>query len=269
MPIVQLNGVNIHYEDTKIGKETIIFAHGLLWNCRMFDKQVEFLKKKYRCVTFDFRGHGKSELTKNGYDIETLYEDAVEFINKLGITQCHFVGLSMGGFIGMRLAARKPQLIKSLILIGTSADPEPKSNILKYKLLNFVARWFGISLVANKVMQIVFGQKFLNNPKHKKECNKWKKILVANDRIGITRAVNGIINRKGIRNEIASIKCPTLIMVGDQDVATKPEKSMLIQKRISGSELKIVDGVGHTATVEEPGGVNATILHFLKQKFKN
>lgn len=265
MPIINVNGVDIYYEDTKKGKDIIIFAHGLLFSCRMFDKQIEFLKNKYRCVAFDFRNHGKSEITTDSYDIETLYEDVAELLTKLNLAPCHFVGLSMGGFIGMRLAARKPKLIKSLILIGTSADPESKDNITKYKLLNFIARWLGLSVVANRVMSIIFGQKFLKNKKSATELRLWRKYFMSNDRNGITKAVNSVINRKGIYNEISSIKCPTLIIAGDEDVATPIEKSVRIHKKIKKSKLKIIHGVGHTAIVEEPEQVNIAILDFLSK----
>jgi 3-oxoadipate enol-lactonase len=125
MPIIRVNGAALYYEEHGAGPETIVLAHGLLWSCRMFDAQVALLKEHYRCVAFDFRGQGQSEVTRSGYDMETLYEDAVALIEQLGCAPCHFLGLSMGGFIGLRLAARHPELLRSLILLETSADPEP------------------------------------------------------------------------------------------------------------------------------------------------
>src|SRR5438128_2311715 len=104
MPRTTVNGADLYYEDTGSGREAILFAHGLLWSGRMFDAQVAALKGRYRCVTFDFRGQGQSEITTTGYDMDTLAEDAAALIQRLGIAPCHFLGLSMGGFIGMRLA---------------------------------------------------------------------------------------------------------------------------------------------------------------------
>ena len=265
MPIIHVNGIDIYYEDTKNGKDVIVLAHGLLFSCRMFDKQIELLKKKHRCVVFDFRGHGKSGITKKYYDIEMLYQDVDLLLKELKITSCNFVGLSMGGFIGMRLAVRKPKLIKSLILIGTSADPEPKENISKYKLLNFAAQWFGLKVVANRVMSIMFGKKFLNDQERAAEFRIWQKYFISNDRNGITKSVKAVINRKGVYDELSLIKCPTLIMVGDEDFATTPEKSMRIHKKIKKSKLKIIHGAGHTATVEEPEQVNKSIIDFLRK----
>ncbi len=105
---MHINGVDIHYEVSGTGSETIVFAHGLLCNTRLFDGQVAALKGRYRCLTFDFRGQGQSEVTKTGYDMDTLAEDAAELIRTLGAAPCHFAGLSMGGLVAMRLAARQP-----------------------------------------------------------------------------------------------------------------------------------------------------------------
>jgi len=150
MPKIKINNAEIYYEEHGAGAETIVFAHGLLWSGEMFAAQVQELKDHYRCVTFDFRGQGRSEVTKDGYDMDTLSVDAAELIEKLNCAPCHFVGLSMGGFVGMRLAIRRPELIKSLTLIETSADPEPKENVPKYKRMAFIARLFGLNIVAIK-----------------------------------------------------------------------------------------------------------------------
>lgn len=263
MPKIELNGIKINYEDIGSGEETIVFSHGLLWNTTLFENQVEFLKEKFRCISFDFRGQGKSEITQDGYDMDTLAEDAAGLIKKLEIGPCHFVGLSMGGFIGMRLGIRHPKLLKSLILLDTSAHAEPAKSARKYRLLNFIARWFGLALVANKTMKIMFGEKFLNDKDRSNLKEEMKTKLISNDRIGITRAISGVIEREGVSEEIHKISAPTLILVGDADIATPIKQSQKIHEKIKGSELKIIPGAGHSAPVEEPEFVNIAIENFL------
>jgi pimeloyl-ACP methyl ester carboxylesterase len=169
----------------------------------------------------------------------------------------------MGGFVGLRIAIRRPDLLKSLILIESSSDPEPRKNIPRYRLLNLVARWIGLEVVANRVMEIMFGQKFLNDPARATLNHEWKKRIVANHRIGITRAVTGVINRAGVTDQLSQIRTPTLIIIGDQDVATVPAKSELMHARIPNSKLVVIPGAGHTSTVEEPASVTAAITEFL------
>jgi len=263
MPHIKVNGANIYYEEQGSGKETIFFSHGLLWSTKLYENQVAELKKHYRCITFDFRGQGQSEVTDSGYDMETLCEDAVALIKALNGAPCHFAGLSMGGFVGMRIAARYPELLKSLILLETSSDPEPKENLGKYRLLNFIARYLGLGILTGQVMPIMFGKKFLNDPLRKSLKQEMIARLAGNNRIGITRAIKGVIERNGVYEEIKKIKTPTLIIVGDQDVATVPAKSERIHGQISGSKLVVIPGAGHTATIEEPVAVNKTIIDFL------
>ncbi len=229
----------------------------------MFDNQVQALRDRYRCITFDFRGQGKSEITPSGYDIDTLSKDAAALIEALKCAPCHFLGLSMGGFVGLRLAIRRPDLAKSLMLLETSADPEPEENIGRYRILGFVARWLGLRIVADRVMSIMFGEKFLNDPLRTEQKEEWRERLIANDRVGITHALQGVIGRAGVYDELDKIAVPTLIIVGDQDVATPPEKAERMHARIQGSKLLMIPGAGHTSTVEEPEAVNAALEGFL------
>jgi len=263
MPYADLNGASIYYEEHGNGPETLVFAHGLLWSGRMFDEQVHYFKNRYRCITFDFRGQGNSEVTVSGYDMDTLTADASALIESLDCAPCHFLGLSMGGFVGLRLAIRHPRLLTSLILVETSADPEPRENLLRYRMLNFVARRMGLGLVSGRVMRIMFGEKFLSDPSRTNEKENWKQRLLANDRVGITRAVKGVINREGVYDRLESIPTPTLIIVGDQDVATRPEKARRMHERIDSSKLVVIPGAGHTSTVEEPKAVNRAMEEFL------
>ncbi|WP_201615991.1 alpha/beta fold hydrolase [Psychrobacter urativorans] len=131
MPHIQINNAKIYYEDSApddTQKPVMVFAHGLLWSTRMYDMQVAHFQDNYRCIVFDFRGQGQSQITKDGYDMDTLTEDTIALLNGLNIDKCHFVGLSMGGFMAQRIAIKHPELLLSLILLETSADPEdPKT----------------------------------------------------------------------------------------------------------------------------------------------
>ena len=265
MPYLTVNDASIYYEERGAGPEAIVFAHGLLWSGRMFDPQVAVLQERFRCITFDFRGQGQSQVTETGYDMDTLTEDAAALITALGCAPCHFVGLSMGGFVGMRLALRHPSLIRSLALLETSADPEPAESIGRYRLLALVARWFGLRMVAGQVMPVMFGEKFLQDPARAALRQELQAALASNHRVGITRAVTGVIERAGIYEQIDAIRVPTLVVVGDQDVATVPARSERIHAQIAGSRLVVIPGAGHTSTVEEPEAINRVLLAFLAE----
>jgi 3-oxoadipate enol-lactonase len=263
MAHLEVNGVRLHYTDEGNGAETIVFSHSLILNLGIFADQIARLKSRYRCIAFDHRGQGKSEITSDGYDLDTVSEDAAALIEKLGVQPCHFIGLSMGGMVAMRLAVKRPELLRSMTLIDTTADSESAENVSRYKLLNFVARWFGLRLVISKVMPIMFGHTFLHDLSRKDIKNKWREEILSNDRIGITRAIDGVINRQGILEQLNGVNLPTLIVYGEEDVATPPIKSQRIHAAIEGSKLIHIDHTGHISTVEQPDAVSNEIEAFL------
>lgn len=266
MPHLTTNGVKLHYEDTgapTANAQTIVFSHGLLWSGHMFHKQVAALRADYRVITYDHRGQGQSEVTLTGYDMDTLYEDAIGLIEQLGIGPVHFAGLSMGGFVGMRLAARRPDLLQSLILMETSAEGEPTENVPKYRTLSTVVKWLGTWAVARPVMKIMFGKTFLQDPARADERRYWINQLKQNKK-SIVRAVNGVIDRQPILPELKHIHLPTLVIVGSEDVATIPAKAQTIHEHIAGSIQKVMPRGGHTSSIEEPEAITGAIRGFLQ-----
>lgn len=270
MPKIKVNGVELYYEDTGgIGKEVIVFSHDLFLNCRMFDAQVAALSARFRCITYDHRGQGQSEITTSGYDMETIYEDAAQLIRALDAVPCHFVGVSMGGFVGIRLAARQPKLLKSLALIETSADRETDQNRSRYRFMNQLFRWVGPIWIANPTMKFLFGQKFMQDPARVTQREELKRQLTSLNRAGIPRAVSGAINRSGVYEELSNIQVPTLIMVGDEDIAAMPEKSKRMASQIPRSQVVVISGAGHSPTIEEPVMVNRMLELFLNNLKKS
>jgi 3-oxoadipate enol-lactonase len=263
MPNIRINGSNLHYESRGSGSETIVFSHGFLWSGEMFREQVSALEDHYRCIMFDHRGQGQSEVTDNGYSIDSITLDAIGLIEALDCAPCHFAGLSMGGFVGLRIAIRRPDLLKSLILMESSCTSENEATIRQYRLLGFIARWFGLGIVAGKVMPIMFGQKFLKDPKRIGIRKEWKTRMVSNNRIGITRALSGVVDRTDISDQLEKINLPTLIIVGEDDTALPVEQAEIMHKGIHGSKLVIIPNAGHTSTVEEPVAVTSAIKDFL------
>lgn len=267
MPTININNADIYYEDSAPAdtqKPVIVFAHGLLWSSQMYDRQVEHFQNDYRCIAFDFRGQGQSQITKSGYDMDTLTEDTLELLAALRIDKCHFVGLSMGGFVAQRVAIKCPEKLLSLILLETSADPEDPKNVPQYRKLVKAIRWLGIKRVSNKVMPIMFGSTFLADKLRKSDRKQWLTMLQGNRKGGVVKATMGVIERSGTYEQLSDITIPTLIVVGDEDTATPYEKSERMHFAIEGSKLAIIKGAGHTSTVEEPEQVNRVISQFLE-----
>lgn len=273
MPMITVNNANLYYEDSapeqsnlpkEQQKPVMMFAHGLLWSTHLYDYQVEHFKDKYRCIAFDFRGQGKSQATKSGYDMDTLADDAIAILQSLNVDKCHFVGLSMGGYVAQRVALKRPDLLSALILLETGARAESDEKRAEYETLIKAIRIIGIKLISKKIMSIMFGRTFLNDKSRKKEFKTWVNYLKQNNKKSAIKATLGVLERSEVLSQLNQINLPTLIVVGDEDIATPYEEASLMHFAIKGSKLAVLKGAGHSSPVEDPEQLNEVIDTYLE-----
>ena len=257
MPIAHVNGADVYYTDTGLppGKPdaaTVVFGHGLLFSGWMFTDQIEALKDEYRCVTIDWRSQGQSPAARDGHDMDTLTLDLVALLDQLELDLVHYIGLSMGGYVGMRFAARYPARLLSLVLLDTDAGPEDPEVRPRYRMLANLYRFVGIPPLRSQVEPIMFGSTFRDDPVGRTVIEQWISQLKKNNKAGIRRAVLGVTERLPVADEIGSIRARTLVAVGAEDVATVPAKAEAIAAAIDGAKLEIVPDAGHSSTIEQP-----------------
>lgn len=268
MPTLTVNGATVAYSDTGVPQArpdapAVVFGHGLLFSKWMFSAQIAALRSDYRCIALDWRGQGDSPPTESGYDMDTLTGDAIAVMGELVGAPVHWIGLSMGGFVGLRIAARRPELLRSLTVIDSSAEPEDLKDAVKDKLLASLYRYIGIAPVRKSVEKTMFAPTFYRDPAKRAVIEDWVSQLARNDRDGIRKAVLGVANRPGVTNEIGRITVPTLIIVGADDVPTPVKRSRTMATLIPGARLELVPYCGHSSTIEQPAAVNALIRPFL------
>ena len=265
MATFELDGMSLYYEDTGPGStgETIAFSHGLLWGTELFAPQIAALKARYRCIAWDHRGQGKSGSDhRDTIDMELVWQDAVQLLEAKVAGPVHFCGLSMGGFVAMRMAARRPDLVRSVMLLETSSEPEPRENVGRYRLLTKVTKLLGPKLIKNKVGPIMLGKTILTDKARRGELATFLDLM--SRRRDIWRAVNGVVDRGGVHHELGRITAPTLVVVGDEDLATPRPKAEKIVAAISGARLVTIPRAGHSSPVEEPAAVTQAIEQFVQ-----
>lgn len=268
MPTFIRDDTTIAYTDTGApggspDAPTVVFGHGLLFSGWMFNDQVAALRDTYRCVTIDWRGQGATPPARSGYDMDTLADDAVALVEHLGTAPVHYVGLSMGGFVGQRVAARRPDLVRSLTLLDTSAEHESPRNAVEDALLAHIYLLAGITPVQRQVEKVMFGPTFLADPRSRPLIDEWIAQLHGASRIGIRNAVMGVVLRKPVLAELPHISAPTLVIVGADDVPTPVRRSQTIAEHIAGATLEIVPDAGHSSTIEQPEAVTKLLREFL------
>ena len=269
MPTIRADGATVAYTDTGVpdgvpDAPTIVFGHGLLFSGWMFTAQIEALRSTYRCIAIDWRGQGASPPADDGrYDMDTLTDDALALLDHLGLDRVHWVGLSMGGFVGQRIAARHPQRLLSLTLIETSPDREERFAAIQDKVLTVVYRLVGIRPVRRSVEKIMLGPVFRKDPANRPVVDEWFDQLARADRRGMRGAILAVANRKGVYDEIGSITAPTLVVCGVDDVPTPVAKARRIADAVAGARLELVPECGHSSSIEQPARITELISAFI------
>jgi 3-oxoadipate enol-lactonase len=262
MPTVTVNGAEIYYEDVGQGFP-LLFLHGLTFDTRMWTDQVAALSEKYRCVSLDFRGHGHSATTGTEYSLEQFAEDAYGLLKELGIEQAHVAGLSMGGMVAMRLALAHPEVVRSLMLLDTSAHAQDPERASQYQTMAQIIKEQGSEAVVQGVIPIFFSPAFIQGQPQKLEAfrEQFRKI----DGEGNYRATLAVTRRRDIREDIKGIGVPTLVIVGEEDLPTPVDEAESIHRQIAGSRLEKIAGAGHMTPLEQPEKVTALLEDFLSQ----
>ena len=264
MPTIKVNGVNLFYKESGSGPETIVFSHGFLMDHTMFEPQRAAFEKQYRVIAYDHRAQGQSEDPGRGYDMSTLADDAAMLVRGLKAAPCHFVGLSMGGFVGMRLAAHHPDLVRTLTLMNTTAMREKYFSRLKYNILAQMVRMFSPGPFTPIAVKELFGRTSRSSPQRREMLNEWTAKLRARPK-NVAYSLKAVMNRRQIRaDELAAIQCPTLVITGDEDTAQPPANSASLFTGIRGARMINIPGAGHSSSLEQPEAVIAAVRELLQ-----
>jgi pimeloyl-ACP methyl ester carboxylesterase len=263
MPTIRANGVELFYKESGSGSETIVFSHGLLMDHTMFEPQRAAFEKQYRVIAYDHRAQGQSQDPGRGYDMSTVADDAAILIRSLNAAPCHFVGLSMGGFVGMRLAARHPDLIRTLTLMNTTATREKLATRVKYAFLVQMVKLFSPAPFTPIAVKELFGRTTRTSPEKRELIQEWTAKLRSRPR-NIAHSLQAVMKRREFRaSEMAAIRCPTLVITGEDDTAQPPANSASLFTGIRGARLINIPGAGHSSSLEQPEAVIAAIRELL------
>ncbi len=246
--------------DAPSERPALVFGHGLLMDGRMWDAQVDALGHELRLAVLDFRGHGASDPPPRGFRMQHQAEDYRKVLDALQLPSAVLVGFSMGGMAALHFAAAHPGRVSGLVLIDTSADPEAPRARAKYQALAWMARAFGIGPYLQKqVAAIQFGETFRREQPD--VVATWKARWAERDRAAVLRAVQMVISRPSA-TRLVDLACPTLVIVGDEDLATPPVYAQRIVDLVPNAELRLIPRAGHLSPIEAPHVVTGFLRAF-------
>jgi 3-oxoadipate enol-lactonase len=265
MPYAVINKIRMHYEVSGRG-DAVLLVNGLSAPAINWALQAKALSQHFTVITFDNRGVGESDLSPEPiYTTGLMADDAAALLRHLRIARAHVVGASMGGTIAMELALRNPRLVRSLTLACTWVDADAR-------FLHTIESWISLAYrvpIEERYRHVLYAWLFTPEFFSQKENveQAFQRSLAYPHQTkaeAIERQGRGIIAWNGSRGKrLGSIKVPTLVLVGKDDILTPPGFSREVTRKIRRARLVVLPG-GHGFFLEEADLFNRAVIRFLR-----
>jgi 3-oxoadipate enol-lactonase len=253
-----VNNVALHYAFEGAGP-ALTFVHSLGTNLSMWDPQVRAFSSGFSVLRYDVRGHGKSSVPPGPYSVEQMADDLYGLLVELRIARTHLVGIAMGGMIAMALALKHPDVVTSLVLSDTTSRYGPDA-ARGVKDRSRIVETQGMAAVVGPLLERVFTAGF--RERHPETADRVRDMFVGTDPKGFIWSSQAIASTD-LYEQLPSIGCPALVIVGDQDKATPVEMAKMIVDQIPRAELVILEAASHLSSLEQPDAFNRAVLAFL------
>jgi 3-oxoadipate enol-lactonase len=252
-----MTAVEVSYtEDGPADAPVVVLSNSLGATRGMWDPQVPALAERYRVVTYDTRGHGESSSPAGPYSLDDLVDDVLALLDRLGVRRAHVAGLSLGGMMALRLAAREPARVDRLVALATSAKPDPQGFLDRAA----AARSGGTAPLAPTVVSRWLTPAYA--AEHPDLVARLEAMIVAADDEGYALCCE-VVAAVDLREDLGRITAPTLVVSGAEDPALPPPHQQAIAEGIAGASLVSVSPGAHLPNLEQPLEVTGALLgHF-------
>lgn len=256
----RINSIDLAYSDEGQGPP-IVFLHAFPLNRTMWEPQVEALVPHYRVITVDLRGHGESDAPMWRYTLEQFADDVIGLLTHLSITKATFVGLSMGGYILFALYRKYSEYVKALVFADTRAQADtPEGKAARFSMAQ-IAYKRGATAIADLMLSKLLSPAALTT--RKDLMDRLRHMIAANQISGIIGDLMAMEERPDSTELLPKIACPTLVIAGEDDVASPPEEVQYISDHTPGAEFVRIPQSGHLSNLENPQAFNDALERFL------
>lgn len=262
-----VNKLSVSYTDEGPDEApVIILIHGFPLNKSMWNKQIEALIENFRVIAYDIRGHGNSAQGAEDFSIELFADDLLSLMDALKIEKAMLCGLSMGGYIALNAIENFPKRFNALILCDTTCMADTPEGIEKRMLAVDNVTKYGIEPYANESIKNLFAPESFVTSKEK--IAVVKEMIMKTSVQSLSRTLIALTRRKETCTKLAGITVPALIVVGKEDQITPPEAALVMQKKIKGSKLNIIEHAGHLSNIENSFEFNNQLLKFASSVYQ-
>lgn len=259
---IRVHDVDLAYDDHGIG-QPVIFLHAFPLNRSMWEGQMVALlhEQHYRLVSLDWRGFGESDITANLSTMDMFADDIAGLMDVLGMEQAVLCGLSMGGYAAFAFLRKYPQRIKALILADTRPGSDPGEGKANREKLAQLAETQGSEAVADAQLPRLISN--YTRQHHPEVELRVRQMINAATPSGIAAASRGMAQRANLTELLATIACPTLVIVGEQDELTPPDLAREYASHIPNAMFMTIPYAGHLSNLEQPETFLIGIQNFL------
>ncbi len=227
----------------------------------MWKEQAALCEPSFRVITYDQRGHGQSELGNGRYMFEFFVDDLLGLMDRLKIEKAVLCGLSMGGYVALRMAERHPERIRGLVLCDTKSEADPDAGKLKRAADLKLIQEQGLKAFAEKFSKAVLAP---SNAQNTALLDRVRGMILGNPTEGVQATLIALATRTDTTASLSRIQVPTLILVGEHDAVTPPAASAAMKERIPHSKMVTIPNAGHMSNLENPSVFNSHLSEFLK-----
>jgi len=261
----RIDDVQLAYTDEGNGIP-IVFVHAFPFGKAMWEPQVKDLSKQFRVIAADLRGHGESDAGYppggcGRYTMEQFADDLKGLLDHLSLPQAVMAGLSMGGYILFAFYRKYAERVRALILADTRAQADTQEGKAGRIAMAQLLYKEGAPAIADAMMPKLLSPAALQG--RLDLVQRVRDIITGNQLSGIAGDLMAMRDRPDSVALLKQITCPTLVIVGEQDIGTPPSDARLMADNIPGARLEIIPGAGHMSNLEQPDAFNRAIRSFL------
>jgi pimeloyl-ACP methyl ester carboxylesterase len=262
MPSVDVDGLQIVYEDTGGSGTPVVFVHGFPFSATMWEPQIEGLGDRFRMIAVNLRGFGDSEVPEDRteYSMSTFASDVKCVIDDVGADRVVLCGLSMGGYVCFEFWRTFKDSVAAMILADTRAEADPPEASEKRSSQQEQIATQGIDAVADGLTTALLSE---TTRDAKPDVVKRARLLMDQPADGYIGALEAMKNRPDSTADLTGITVPCLVIVGEDDPLTPPEMARKIHEHVGGSQLVVIPSAGHLSNLEDPQTFNGALAEFL------
>ena len=262
MPLLDLSaGKTISYHCNGSGTP-IVFLHSFGHNKNLwFPQLTHFLELGYQVVAPDMPGHGESSFDPATHTVDLMAQSYIEFLDKLGLKKVILAGISMGGYIALRMWARKPELISALVMSNTKAEADTEDIKARRRIQIDNIRKYGLEEFVNTTAPKRLSPKTVEQRPWVLDWIKLLNLTVSAEANAAT--LEAMVIKEDDTHTLQTITAPTLITSGADDIFIPKESAGLLKAGIKNSEHHVIENTGHVSNLENPTRYNRIMEAFL------